>query len=68
VPAVASKNLGSGMRRYSIFSTIFGLLSAVTGVLLSAYLGLPPGPMVVFTGITIFIVTIVINWRLKLTA
>jgi zinc transport system permease protein len=68
VPAVASKNLGSGMRRYSIFSAIYGLLSAVVGVILSAYLGLPPGPMVVFAGITIFVVTIVINWRLKLTA
>ena len=67
VPAIAAKNLSSGMRKYSLFSAIFGSISAFAGVLLSAYLGLPPGPMVVFAGIAIFAVTVVINWRMKLT-
>jgi hypothetical protein len=27
----------------------------------------PPGPLVVFSGIAIFAVTIIVNWRKKLT-
>ena len=68
VPAIAAKNLSSSMNKYARFSAIFGAVSAFSGVLLSAYLGLPPGPMVVFSGITVFIITIIVGWRLKLTS
>ncbi len=67
VPAIAAKNLSSSMNKYAKFSSILGAISAFSGVLLSAYLGLPPGPMVVFSGIAVFIVSIVVGWRLKLT-
>ena len=67
VPAIAAKNISSSMNKYARFSAIFGAISAFSGVLLSAYLNLPPGPMVVFSGIAVFIVTVVIGWRLKLT-
>jgi len=36
-------------------------------VLLANYFGQHPGPVVVFTGITIFAVTVLINWRKKYT-
>lgn len=72
VPAIAAKNLSTHMKRYSILSTVFGAVSGFTGVLLWSLFftnALPfPGPMVVFVGITIFAVTVVINWRLKLTS
>lgn len=67
VPAISAKNLSSSMNKYARFSAIFGAISAFSGVLLSAYLGFAPGPMVVFAGITVFIITIVVGWRLKLT-
>jgi len=67
VPAIAAKNLSGNMRRYSVYSAIFGVAAAVLGILLANYLGQPPGPMVVFSGITIFAVTVLVNWRLKLT-
>jgi len=67
VPAIASKNLSRGMRQYAVFSGVFGLISGLLGILLSAYLELPPGPMVVIVGITVFAVTVIINWRLKLS-
>lgn len=67
VPAIAAKNLSSDMSRYSLFSMVFGAVTAFSGILLSNFLSLPPGPMVVFSGITIFAVTIVVNWRMKLT-
>ena len=70
VPAIAAKNLSSHMRRYSLFSAIFGAIAGFSGVLLWSVFnfGIPfPGPLVVFSGIAIFAITAIINWRLKLT-
>jgi len=67
VPAIASKNLSSDMRRYSLLSALFGAIAAFSGILLSNSLNLPPGPMVVFSGIAVFAVTIVANWKMKIT-
>jgi len=67
VPAIAAKNLSSDMFRYSLLSAIFGAVTAFSGILLSSYLNLPPGPMVVFSGIAIFTITIVANWKMQIT-
>jgi zinc transport system permease protein len=67
VPAIAAKNLSSDMLRYSLFSAVFGAITAFSGVLIANYLNLPPGPMVVFSGIAIFAVTIMVNWKMKIT-
>jgi ABC-type Mn2+/Zn2+ transport system permease subunit len=68
VPAIAAKNLSSDMFRYALFSSVFGAISGFSGVLVASYFpNLPPGPMVVFSGIAIFAVTIVANWRMKIT-
>jgi len=67
VPAIAAKNLSRGIRQYAVFSGVFGLISGLVGILLAAYLELPPGPMVVIVGIVVFAVTVIVNWRLKLS-
>ena len=68
VPAIAAKTLSSDMRKYSLFSSFFGGAAAFLGVLLWSFLDFPfPGPIVVFVGIAIFVVTIIINWRMKLS-
>ena len=71
VPAIAAKNLSTHMKRYSILSSVFGAVAGFSGLLLWQIFnfGIPfPGPMVVFVGIAIFLVTIVMNWRLKITS
>ena len=67
VPAIAAKNLSSDMFRYSLFSAVFGAIAAFSGVLIANYMSLPSGPMVVFSGIAIFAVTIMVNWKMKIT-
>lgn len=67
VPAAAAKNLSPNLFRYSFLSATFGAVSAASGVLLSGYTGLQAGPLIVLSGISIFIVTIITRWRIKTT-
>ena len=62
VPAAAARSLSPNLFRYYVLSSIFGAVSASMGILLSDHLGLPPGPLVVLTGITIFLVAVVAKW------
>jgi ABC-type Mn2+/Zn2+ transport system permease subunit len=54
VPAAAARNISSTLYRYSFISPLFGLFSAVTGVLLSGYVNVPAGPLIVIIGAVIF--------------
>lgn len=54
VPAAAARNISSTLYRYSLFSALFGLVSAVSGVLLSGYVNVPAGPLVVIVGAVLF--------------
>jgi ABC-type Mn2+/Zn2+ transport system permease subunit len=44
------------------------LLSAVSGILMASYFNVVPGPLVVISGIIIFVVAIIIRRRLKITS
>ncbi|MFB3888235.1 MAG: metal ABC transporter permease [Candidatus Bathyarchaeia archaeon] len=65
-PAAAARIVSGNMSRYLILSALFGSISAVSGILLSSYLNILPGPLVVISGVVIFTVAIVIRWRRKL--
>jgi ABC-type Mn2+/Zn2+ transport system permease subunit len=65
VPAAAAKNLSSDLFRYSIFSAVFGAVSSFSGVILSGFLVLPAGPMVVFSGIAVFVASILLRWKTR---
>jgi zinc transport system permease protein len=70
VPAIAAKTVSTNMKRYAILSSIFGALASFVGVLLWSIFGfnLPfPGPLVVFSGIVIFALSLTINWKYKMT-
>ena len=54
VPAAAARNVSSSLARYSFLSGAFGVASAVAGVLLSGYLAVPAGPIVVLSGAVLF--------------
>ena len=70
VPAIAAKTVSSNMGKYAVLSSVFGAVAAFSGVLLWSIFdfNVPfPGPMVVFAGIIIFAVSLIINWKYKLT-
>ena len=54
VPAAAARNVSSSLYRYALLSAVFGVISALSGVLLSAYVNFPAGPLVVIVGAVIF--------------
>ena len=67
-PAAAAKIISPNLSRYFALSAVFGLISSVSGILLSSYLNVLPGPLVVLAGVTIFVVVVILRWRLKLAA
>ena len=69
-PAAAAKNVSSNLFAYSMLSSVFGAISASSGVLIANYLSYlptppPPGPLIVFSGITIFITAVFVKWVSK---
>ncbi len=54
VPAAAARNISSNLARFSLLSGAFGVVSALAGVVVSGYVGLPAGPIVVLAGSTLF--------------
>jgi zinc transport system permease protein len=65
VPAASAKNISSNLLKYSVLSSILGAISASSGVLLSNYLNVQSGPMVVISGITVFAVTVALRRKTK---
>ena len=61
IPAAAAKNISSNFRDFSILSLIFGVISAVVGIIIASSLGQHPGPMIVLTGTAIFLVTFLLR-------
>jgi len=64
-PAAAAKIMSANMSKYITLSSVFGAISAISGILLSSYLNVVPGPLVVIAGIIIFIIAIIGKWRSK---
>ncbi len=64
-PAAAAKTISANLSKYLMLSSIFGAISAISGILLSSYFNILPGPLVVISGIMIFVVVVVIRWRTK---
>ena len=65
VPAAAAKNISSTLSQYCIMSGIFGLASATSGVILSSYVNVPAGPLVVIVGTAIFAAGLVVSLLFK---
>ena len=66
-PAAAARIISSNLLKYAVLSATFGTLSAVTGIALANSLDIPPGPLVVISGVAIFVVALVIRLRTKMT-
>jgi len=65
VPAATAKNISSNLFRYSALSAIFGAISSSSGILLSSLLKQPPGPLVVLSGIVVFLAAVSVKWISK---
>lgn len=57
IPAASAKNISRGLNSYYLISLFFGVISAVVGVLLSSYFHTAPGPLVVLSSITLFLLS-----------
>lgn len=54
VPAAAARTMSKTLYRYTLLSSLFGMVSAILGVVLSSYVNVPAGPLVVVVGAGIF--------------
>jgi ABC-type Mn2+/Zn2+ transport system permease subunit len=65
VPAATAKNLSLNSFRYAILSAVFAAVSSLAGILLWGYLSLPPGPMVVLSGLAVFLATVPVKLHMR---
>jgi ABC-type Mn2+/Zn2+ transport system permease subunit len=65
VPAAAAKNVSSDLSKYALLSASFGVASACSGIIVANYLNVVTGPLVVLSGIVVFIITVVAKWMTK---
>ena len=65
-PAAAARIVSGNLTRYVYLSAIFGAISAISGILLSGYLNVLPGPLVVISGVIIFAAVLLFRWRKKI--
>jgi zinc transport system permease protein len=65
VPAATAKNLSLSSLKYAALSAIFAVTCSLAGILLSSYLSVPPGPMVVLSGLAVFLATVPIKLHIR---
>ncbi|HCL03251.1 MAG TPA: ABC transporter [Lachnoclostridium phytofermentans] len=65
LPAAASRNISSNMREYHLFSIIISVFSGILGLILSYYLNLATGPMIVIISAVIFFSTLWIKGQVE---
>lgn len=56
VPAASSRLISANIKQYSFWSVLFGILSAVAGIILFNFLGWPIGPLVILANIVFFVI------------
>ncbi len=64
-PAAAAKIISGNLSKYFALSAVFGAISAISGILMSSYFNILPGPLVVISGVAIFAVVIIVRWRTR---
>ena len=58
IPAAASRIFSVSMRQYIFWSSLFGVLSCISGILLSKIIGLPVGPLIILVCILFFVISL----------
>jgi ABC-type Mn2+/Zn2+ transport system permease subunit len=65
-PAAAARVVSKNLSKYLLLSALFGAISSIAGVLAAGYFNTLPGPLVVVSGVVIFAVALVVQWRKKM--
>lgn len=65
LPAASARNLSSNMREYHFFSLVFSVFSGILGLVLSYYLNMATGPMIVVVAALLFFVTLAVRPAVK---
>lgn len=65
LPAAAARNISSNMREYHLFSILISVFSGVLGLILSYYLNLATGPMIVIISAIIFFTTLWLKGKVE---
>ena len=65
LPAAAARNLSANMREYHLFSLLFSVFSGILGLLLSYYLDMAAGPMIVVVAALLFFATVLARPSVK---
>ncbi len=61
LPAASSRNIAKDMRWYHLFAVIFSLFSGISGLILSYYLNIPTGPIIVLISGIIYFITLLMK-------
>ena len=64
LPAASSRNIAKNMRQYHIYSVLIAIISGVSGLILSYFLGTATGATIVLISAMFFTVTFIIKLRL----
>lgn len=59
LPAASSRNISENMREYHFFSIVFSMFSGILGLIISYYVNVATGPMIVIIASIIYFVTYV---------
>lgn len=57
IPVAAARNISDHMREYHLFSVLFALFSGMAGLIVSYYIGVATGPMIVVFASVIYFAT-----------
>lgn len=61
LPAASAKNIAHNMKNYHIFSVLFSVISGISGLIISFYMGTSAGATIVLISAIIFFTTFFIN-------
>jgi len=63
IPAASAKNVSSGLRSYKIWAIVLGIISVIVGIFIARFFHLPTGPMVVVSGVVLFLISVIFRKR-----
>jgi len=64
IPAATARNLSKGLFSYKVLAISFGITSSISGILISTYLLLPTGPLVILSGVALFLISIIFRKKI----
>jgi len=64
IPAASAKNISKGLRSYKMWAIVLGTVSAIAGIFIARFARLPTGPMVVVSGVILFLISVIFRRQL----